>query len=102
MIRVREYSWLRLRHEVNLDMYSGEDAVALLNERESFARVQAERWEGTDCRQFVTRKNNHLIIRFMRRLDVHSFKDEWWREIYNLEYCDRWATEQVDHYEIIS
>lgn len=102
MIRVKEYQGLRVRHEVNLDMYSGEDAVELLNERESFAREQAERLEGTDWRQFVTRKNNHLIIRFMRRLAVTEFKDEWWRDMYNLDYCDRWGTETIDHYEIIS
>ena len=102
MIRVREYQGLRVRHQVDLDMYSGQDAIALLDERESFAREQAERWEGTDWRLLVTRKNNHLIIRFMRRLAVTEFKDEWWREMYNLDYCDRWKDEQIDHYEIIS
>ena len=102
MIRVKEYQGLRVRHEVNLDMYSGEDAVALLDEKETFAKEQAERLEGTDWRLLVTRKDNHLIIRSMRRLAVTEFKDEWWRGMYNLDYCDRWKDEQIDHYEIIS
>ena len=101
MIRVKEYQGLRVRHQVDLDMYSGEDAIALLDERESFAREQAERWNG-DWRLLVTRKNNHLILRFMRRLDVTEFQNEWWKDMYNLEYCDRWKDEQIDHYEIIS
>ena len=97
MIRVKEYQGLRVHHQVELDMYSGQDAVALLDEKESFAREEAERWEGSDWRQFVTRKNNHLIIRFMRRVVNITFSTGE-----HQEYCDRWITKQVNHYEIIS
>ena len=97
MIKVKEYQGLRVRHEVNLDMYSGQDAIALLDEKESFAKEQSERWEGTDWRQFVTRKNNHLIIRFMRRVANITFSTGE-----HPEYCDRWITKQINHYEIIT
>jgi len=97
MIKVREYQGLRVRKEIHLDMYSGEDAVALLNEMESFAREQAERWKGTDWRQFVTRKNNHLIVRFIQRVANITFSTGE-----HLEYCDRWITKQINHYQIIS
>lgn len=102
MIRVREYQGLRVRKEIHLDLYSGQDAIALLDEKETFAREQASLLEGTDWRQFVTRKGNHLIVRFMRRLAINEFRDEWWREMYNLDYCDRWTDQKIDHYEIIS
>jgi len=96
MIKVKEYQGLRIRHEVNLDIYQGKEAFALLDEKESFARDQEKRWEGSDWRLFITRKNNHLIIRFLCRVVNITFSTGKHKE-----YCDRWITKQIDHYQII-
>ena len=88
MIKVKEYRNFSLWHEVNLDMYSGEDAIDLLNEKESYAREEAELWNnGKDYRLYVTRKRNDLIIRFLRR--------------HQSCICDRWITQKIDHYKIV-
>ena len=88
MIKVKEYRNFSLWHEVNLDMYSGEDAIDLLNEKESYAREEAERWNsGKNYRLYVTRRRNDLIIRFVRRFPSFTY--------------DRWITHKIDHYKIV-
>ena len=100
MIKVKEYQGLRLRHEVNLDMYSGESAFALLDEKESYAKEDAERWnEGADYRLLVTRKPKHLIIRFLKRVPNVFFSNGL---ACHSQYCDRWQTQRLDYYKIIS
>ena len=49
MIKVKEYQGLRIRHEVNLDIYQGKEAFALLDEKESFARDQDGKGQIGDC-----------------------------------------------------
>ena len=98
MIKVKEYRNFSLWHEVNLDMYSGEDAIDLLNEKESYAREEAERWNsGKDYRLYVTRKENDLIIRFLKRVENVL----WFGRSISSEYCDRWITHKIDHYKIV-
>ena len=60
MIKVKEYQGLRIRHEVNLDIYQGKEAFALLDEKEAFARGEADRWNtGKDFRRSIpTRVGN--------------------------------------------
>ena len=88
MIKVKEYRNFSLWHQVNLDMYSGEDAIDLLNEKESYAREEAARWySGKNYRLYVTRKENDLIIRFLRRIPFCPY--------------DRWITHKIDHYKIV-
>ena len=98
MVRVREYQGLRIRHEVNLELYQGKEAFALLDEKEVFARGEADRWNtGKDFRLFVTRKPRDLIIRFLKRVPNVFFSNGL---ACHDQYCDRWQTQKIDHYRI--
>lgn len=92
MIKVKEYQGQRIRHQINLDMYQGKEAFALLDEKEAFARAEAEKWNtGKDFQLFVTRKPRDLIIRFMRRGFFNN----------GLGCFKRWESLKIDHYRII-
>ena len=99
MIKVKEYQGLRIKHEVNLDIYQGKEAFALLDEKEAFARADADRWDqGKDYRLFVTRKPKDLIIRFLKRVPNVFFSNTGLP--CHDQYCDRWQTQKIDHYRI--